>query len=304
MRNIWFDANGRLRNGWWMLIFIGLIAVTRAIYGPLNDLVDQTGIDALKEALPPLLVLAATWICVRLRRESLGSVGLALGRRQAVEFAAGFAVSLTMIALMVALVWLSNGATLELNPDRQLAALGSALVVFLLAVTMEELLFRGFLFQRLIAGASFWIAQLVFAALFALGHWTNPELEGTARWWGTLDIALGSLVFGLAYWRTGNLALPIGLHLGWNWAQGALFGFSVSGHAHASWLTPVLLDQPDWITGGGFGLEASVFASLLDALLLVCLWRWSGTTDRAGADVAQQPGRHDPADQSPMHSRA
>ena len=70
--------------------------------------------------------------------------------------------------------------------------------------------------------------------------------------------------------------MPIGIHFGWNWIQGALLGFDVSGLHEAGWLLPHLLDKPQWLTGGSFGPEASVMSVAVDATTVVLLWRWKG----------------------------
>jgi hypothetical protein len=81
--------------------------------------------------------------------------------------------------------------------------------------------------------------------------------------------------------RTGSLALPIGLYLGWNWTQGTLLGFDVSGLAQAGWLHPHLLARPQWLTGGAFGPEASVFSVVVDLAAIALLWRWKGVAPRS-----------------------
>src|SRR5207342_863423 len=127
----------------------------------------------------------------------------------------------------------------ELDPARSLGAVAFGLYMFIFVAFLEELLFRGFLFQRLVAGMGVWPAQLALALLFALAHWGNPGMAGAAKVWATFDIALAAITLGLAYLRTGSLALPIGLHLGWNWAQGHVLGFGVSGIGLTGWLHPV-----------------------------------------------------------------
>ena len=99
----------------------------------------------------------------------------------------------------------------------------------------------------------------------------------------TISLAVGAVLFGLAYLRTRSLALPIGLHLGWNWSQGHLLGLGVSGHDQAGWWRPVFTGQPEWLTGGAFGPEASIFSPLVSLLMIVLLWRWKGSVAAPGA---------------------
>lgn len=278
LRKLFFNGDKRLRNGWWVLAFIVFIALTRLVHKPLVDALKASGLhEAWREPLPVLFVLLATWACTRLRREPLSSVGLRLDRRWLTEILVGTGLGIASLALAAAMIGLAGGVHFELDPSRSVGALANGLYVFFFAALLEELLFRGFLFQRLLDGLGVWVTQVSLAALFAFGHWGNPGMEGTTLWLASLDLGLAAVLLGLAYLRTRSLALPIGLHLGWNWAQGQLFGFGVSGHGQHGWLQPVFGGSPTWLSGGEFGPEASVFGVLADLVMIALLWRWKGS---------------------------
>ncbi|HMB43433.1 MAG TPA: type II CAAX endopeptidase family protein, partial [Luteimonas sp.] len=272
-----FDAAGRLRNGWWALIFLASVFVTTRVYTPLSHGLQALGVakDWL-HPLPVAFVLIATWICTRLRREPLSSVGLRMDRRWAREFAWGCAIGLGGILLATGLIAAIGGVRFELDPARSVGTLAFGLYMFTFVALLEELMFRGFLFQRLVAGIGVWPAQILLAALFAFAHWGNPGMEGAAKVWATIDIALAAITLGLAYLRTRSLALPVGLHLSWNWAQGHLLGFGVSGIDLTGWLHPVFQGKPTWITGGDFGPEASLMGVIADLAMLAVIWKWAG----------------------------
>ena len=99
------------------------------------------------------------------------------------------------------------------------------------AAATEELLFRGFLFRRLIDGLGAWPAQLLIAALFLLTHSEALRGLGSLGVLAGVNIFLASILFGLAYLRTRSLAMPLGLHLAANVVQGPVLGFGVSGTA-------------------------------------------------------------------------
>lgn len=279
MRALLRDARGSLRNGWWVLAFVALVALTRPVHGPAMALLKQWNVpEAAREPLPVLLILLATWAVLRLRREPLASVGLRMDGRWAREFAAGGAVGIAMLLATAGLMAASGVLRFELDPARSLPAIALGLNAFLWAALLEELLFRGFIFQRLVDGLGRWPALLGMAALFAAGHWSNPGMEGVARIVGTVDIALVAVMLGLAYLRTGSLALPLGLHLGWNWVQGSVLGFNVSGYEHAGWWTPVMDAGSAWLSGGGVGPEGSIFSVGVSLVVIAALWRWTGTT--------------------------
>jgi membrane protease YdiL (CAAX protease family) len=284
LKTLFFNAHHRLRNGWWILLFVVLFLLSRFIYTPLSQGLKQSGIPATwLEPLRFLCVLLVTWACTRLRREPLHSVGLRIDRRWLAELGVGSALGAGLMLIIVGLIVAIGGVQLQLDPQRNIGDLSYGLYLFLCVALFEETLFRGFLFQRLIDGAGFWIAQALLALLFAAGHWGNPGMQGATEIVATIDLALGAILLGLAYQRTGSLALPVGLHLGWNWTQGHVLGFGVSGYDYTGWLQPSFLGLPEWMTGGEFGPESSVFAILVDIGMIVLLWRWKGTPRIADA---------------------
>jgi len=291
VKRLFLDSNDRLRNGWWILVFIALMLASRFVYTPVSRALQDLG--ASTDWFEPLrfgFLLLVTWICVRLRREPLSSIGFVLDRRWAREIAVGAVLGVASALLAAALIWAAGGVRFELDPARSVAVLAYGAYLFLFVALFEETLFRGFVFQRLVAGAGKWVALIVLGLVFATSHWGNPDMHGATLAWATVELFLGAVLLGLAYLRTRSLALPIGLHFGWNWGLGHLLGFGVSGFEHAGWFRPLLQDRPEWMTGGRFGPEASVFAVIVDVLVIVALWKWKGSTPRIEArDAALSP---------------
>ncbi len=282
MKHVLLDSNGRLRNGWWILIFVALFLASRFAYTPVSRALQALGTDkAWLEPLRLAFLLGVTWVCVRLRRERLSSIGFLLDGRWARELGVGAVFGVASALLAVAMIWAVGGVRLELDPARSVATLAYGAYVFLFVALFEETLFRGFVFQRLVAGAGPWVAQIALGLVFATSHWGNPDMHGATLAWASVELFLGAVLLGLAYLRTRSLALPIGIHFGWNWAHGYVMGFGVSGFEHAGWFRPVLQDVPEWVSGGRFGPEASLFAVLVDVLLIVVLWKWKGRSSLA-----------------------
>ncbi|GAA0854495.1 CPBP family intramembrane glutamic endopeptidase [Aliiglaciecola litoralis] len=282
MKNIikttFVNSHNKLRNGWWIAIFIVFVAMTRPIYKPLKLLLDDFGIHAnILELLSAALILFVTYLCVRLRKETMGSVGLDIDSNWMQQFGLGLGAGLIMVFGLAATVWLGGGVNFEYNFKLDVSFLLLSFYLFAIGAFFEELLHRGFLFQRLIGGIGFWPAQLMIASLFAVGHLSNPGMEGVSQIIGAVNLFVSSLVFGLAYYKTRSLALPIGLHLGWNWSMGSLLGINVSGHENAGVLISQISDMPSWFTGGEFGLEGSVLAIGVECVALFLLWHWTGT---------------------------
>jgi membrane protease YdiL (CAAX protease family) len=121
----------------------------------------------------------------------------------------------------------------------------------------EELLFRGILFRYIEKAAGSWIALAVTAALFGLAHIANPG----ATWFSSLAIAVeAGILLGAVYMLTRRLWAVMGLHAAWNFTQGWIFGLPVSGGHGGIGLFNGRLTGPELLTGGPFGLEASLEA--------------------------------------------
>ncbi len=283
MRSIFLNANRKLRNGWWILIFLAFIAITRFAYKPVTNGLRDLGLPKLSiELVPFLFALLATWACTRLRKEPLSSVGFRLDRRWLKEMAMGTLTGMKMAVAVVAMVCAIGGVRFELDPARSVGTLLAGLFFFLAVALFEETLFRGFMFQRLVDGVGVWPAQILLATLFAVAHWGSPGMQGTTELVAFADIFLAAVMLGLAYLRTRSLALPVGLHLGWNWTEGHLLGFGVSGYGMPGWLHPIFQGKAEWLTGGAFGPESSIFSPLVTLLVIAWLWRWKGSLDPAG----------------------
>src|SRR6476469_9109416 len=138
-----------------------------------------------------------------------------------------------------------------------------------LAAFMEELLFRGILFRWIEAFAGSWAALVVTSALFGLAHIFNAN----ATWMSSLAIMVeaGALLGG-AYMLARNLWVPMGLHAAWNFTQGFLFDVPVSGNDMHG-LVQAKLSGPVLLSGGAFGLEASMIGVVLSIPLgLILIW--------------------------------
>lgn len=137
----------------------------------------------------------------------------------------------------------------------------------ILAAFAEELLFRGILFRWIEEFGGSWAALIVTSALFGLVHIRNPN----ATWFSSFAIAVeAGLLLGGAYMLTRSLWAPIGLHAAWNFTQGYIFDIPVSG-VPESGLTQAKLSGPALLSGGQFGLEASLLGLLVATAAGLCL---------------------------------
>jgi hypothetical protein len=118
----------------------------------------------------------------------------------------------------------------------------------------EELLARGYWLQNLAEGLNPIWAVLISSVLFALGHLLNPNVS----WNAILGLVFAGIFLAYGYLRTRQLWLPIGLHIGWNFFEGTVFGFQVSGLTEMPQLIRQVVQGPELVTGGLFGPEAGL----------------------------------------------
>ncbi|WP_265571115.1 CPBP family intramembrane glutamic endopeptidase [Sphingomicrobium nitratireducens] len=129
----------------------------------------------------------------------------------------------------------------------------------LIAGFMEELVFRGILFRWIEEFLGSWAALAITALLFGFAH----QMNDNATTFSSIAIAVeAGLLLGAAYMLTRSLWLAIGIHFGWNVTQGFVFDVPVSGH-DVEGLVTAKMSGPELLSGGAFGLEASLIALVL-----------------------------------------
>ncbi|MEP7283152.1 MAG: CPBP family intramembrane glutamic endopeptidase [Rubrivivax sp.] len=127
----------------------------------------------------------------------------------------------------------------------------------LLVSVMEELLMRGVVFRIAQQAWGTRRALVLTTLLFVVAH-----LPGEISWIGMLVTAAASLAFTAAYQISERLWLPMGMHFAWNYLFSAVLSVPVSGHEAKGWLHGSM-SGPGWLSGGGYGIEASAMALLV-----------------------------------------
>jgi uncharacterized protein len=185
----------------------------------------------------------------------------------------GMLVAFVMLSLafvaMYQLGWLHITGLIG-QSGNLLGELGQAGLFFLLLIVVafqEELLCRGYILQTITSGWGKLAGILFSSCIFALLHIGNPGINGMAA----LGIFCAGLLLDFAAVRTGNLWLAIGIHLGWNFCEGMIFGFPTSGVAIPS-LLHIQVTGPVLWTGGAFGPEAGLI--ILPALVIGAGLMW------------------------------
>ena len=205
------------------------------------------------------------------------------------EIASGLAAGTALFAAVVGVLWIAGvyqpqGWT-SLN-----ASIGTAFVLWVAIALHEEILFRGLVYRLCCKIFGTWGAIVVSGILFSVVHGTQPGAAAIAL----SSVALAGFLFGAAFALTGRLWLPIGIHAGWNFAEGSLFGTAVSGNTFGSSLTTAKLIGPDILTGGRFGPEASI-VTVIVLLVVTAFLLWRIVRLRRSAPPIWHAGRGAPA---------
>ena len=268
--NIWF-SEGELRTLWRILIFFAFFVLVEfagsaALYVfpiPQNELTF--------EILFLCGSLLATLLTLRLiDGKTLTSIGLPVRMISLRQFVFGASTSIVGIGALTGIELVFGFAEVRLfqqSIGNTVGTLSYGLLLFLFVAFAEEILARGYCFQSLIHGTNVRTAVVLTSLFFALMHYFNPNISLLPAF----NIFIAGVWFAVAFLRTGQLWFSIGLHFGWNYAEGTLIGFPVSGTWNQS-IFRSIETGPDWITGGTFGPEGGVLVTLMVGVGIAMLW--------------------------------
>ncbi|HMQ03332.1 MAG TPA: type II CAAX endopeptidase family protein [Pyrinomonadaceae bacterium] len=284
LQNILFDQTGKIRSGlrlpFFLLVFIFIAAFASILIfglmtagGSKPEVASPTGF-ALNSLILLSAALTAGWFSGRLLEglpfRALGASLSWIGLR---NLAIGCGLGAATFVFAVIIGYFAGGLRFELNTQAAtVTLLSSALIalgVFSVAAAFEEALFRGYILQSFARSGLAWLAILLTSAFFGIAHLSNPNLGFIS----TANTMLAGVWFGIAYLKTRDLWFVTGMHLMWNWMQGAVFGIEVSGLTELS-PAPLLneIDSgPTWLTGGDYGLEGGIActAALIASLFVI-----------------------------------
>ena len=272
LSSILAGPDGRMRLGWRLILFLTL---TLSIAVPvifLDGYLSGTPTE-IGASVGFLLgsILAGWWLLTRDKR-GFSALGFYFSSDATKESIRGLALGIGIGVVVITAIFLLGGV--RWTPESGtisgwLLGAFSALAFFTIPAAMEEALVRGYAFQAVVeswgVGAALTITAIIFGAL----HYGNPDFG----WVPLVNITLAGVLLGVVYLKTLSLWWATGVHLGWNWTLGYLADVPVSGLE--------LMDAPyyeghpvgpEWLSGGGFGPEASLIAAVVLLLVSILLW--------------------------------
>ena len=289
LHGVIFNKFGRLRSGWrlaiYILAFIALWVLletfVRIIYLAGRTLIPSSPYASYFANVAYRFTLlgaglGAGYFCVRLL-ENLPwrSLGLTFHQRWVKDLTVGTAIGVAAVVFAVAIATAAGGLQFTFIGNDMLLAAGRSLltagVLLFVAALAEEAAFRGYPLQTLTRAGLMWFGVLLTSVPFGFAHLWNPNVVPGITFANTV---IAGFWLAAAYLKTRSLWFPLGVHWGWNWALGSLFGLPISGLRFFS--NPILRGQdvgPAWLTGGNYGIEGGVAGTVALIAFTLLIWR-------------------------------
>lgn len=273
------NTNGQVRAGWLIALALLLMFIAQIIFSIpgtffliLKDAVVEDGgisfeVDGTREwiflltngagTVGGLFAVLLVWRLIN--KEKFTRMGL---RWQATDLIFG----LVLGALSITVIFIFLYATGQITLVNALSAPEFSMftllffIMFIFVGLFEEIFFRGYIISTMASRHNErWFIYVASALIFSIVHGTNPNVTLL----GLVNIALVGLLFAFMFDVTKSLWLPIGYHITWNFFQGNVFGFAVSGLPSDSIYSIEQQTESTLWTGGSFGLEGGLLATIV-----------------------------------------
>ncbi|MBN2596874.1 MAG: CPBP family intramembrane metalloprotease [Marinifilaceae bacterium] len=210
--------------------------------------------------------LLLIWLFTRfIDRKKMIDLGLSFQNRTK-DILYGLLAGFIMMGAGSLILYFSGNLTFE-SITFNLTGLAQSVVLFILVSINEEVFVRGYLLRNFMDSMNKYIALISSSLIFMALHLMNPNVSLV----GITNIFLAGLLLGIGYIFTKNLWFPLALHFSWNFFQGPIFGFEVSGTSSSSLISQSIQGN-EILTGGQFGLEGSIIATILCSLGIALFW--------------------------------
>ncbi len=277
--SLFLAPDARLRASWRAFLFAPLFLILFVPGTGLLLVVFDIPVGTPEGLEPAMMIQGITmlvaaflpaWLLLRFADgRSFSSLGIGFYPGWGRDLGGGLLFGLVLNSGVVVVLWLSDAVSWSPNSFSVVEAargLGWYFVLLGPAAAAEEVLFRGYFFQRLVEGWGAVAAVVLLSVLFGWGHVGNPDTTLLS----TANTVLMGILLALAYLKTRALWFPIGLHFSWNFVMAAVYSLPVSGIVVQRQLLVATISGPDWLSGGNYGPEGSVLTTA--AALLAILW--------------------------------
>ena len=269
----------KLTNSWIILRFLILYTITTGIFGLFGGLLSGVNLADNPNLIPTpiqnfaiiLFELAGTllivWYVLKyLDKESINSIGLKSIKIKVIlnGVLTGFLIMLSGFVLLLLLNQIKIVGT-----QYKIGSILINLVAFTAIAFMEEIAIRGYVLRKLMRWTNKYTALIISSVIFSVLHALNPNINFLSL----INLFFAGVLLGIVYIYTKNLWFSIALHFSWNFFQGAIFGFNVSGIEFNSIIIQKIQHNNIW-NGGAFGFEGSVLCILFQMVSILIIFNF------------------------------
>jgi len=284
-KSIFFNQFGRVKSGWRFCVFLLSYFVLTVIFGLgsialLSNLPIGFTPESLLALVVPFSIFAAIaiflgWFYGKIFEDlPFRALGCWFTKNWFKDLVFGLIIGAVSIGLAALIAAIFGSLTFQVNDSSGTSAilltLAVTLLIFTIAAITEETLFRGYLLQTLGRAKLFYVGAILTSFLFATAHNNNPG----ANAFSWINTFLAGIWLAAAYFKTRNLWFPFGVHLAWNWIQGAFLGINVSGLSELA-SAPILRVSETgtkFVTGGDYGIEGGIACTIALIFSIALIW--------------------------------
>ncbi|CDM70087.1 putative membrane protein [Clostridium bornimense] len=190
------------------------------------------------------------------------------------------ALSMSIVFLILILTGSAKVTTSFINPNFSMS-LVTSLILFIFVGISEEMFSRGYCIKVLEQTNKKWIPLIVSSAIFSIMHGVNPGVTILS----IINIFLVGILLGYMFIKTNNLWLPIGYHITWNYFQGNVFGFLVSGTTTEGLYTTESIGNTI-ISGGNFGPEGGIIVTIVVLISILLVYFLTNKNSNIGDNIS------------------
>ncbi|MGM0338886.1 lysostaphin resistance A-like protein [Enterococcus sp. AZ007] len=225
--------------------------------------VNSTVASMLGAVLSIVLILAGLLLSAKIEGKTLADYGISWSKREPKKLLIGLLIGIGAFLMVVIPLYLLK--VYELNTSHHSwEKIVNQLFLFIAVGFLEEYLCRGFIQHHLLRFGPY-TALMLTSIIFSLLHLGNPGITPLAL----INIALAGTLMGSVMYALNSIHAAVGVHITWNWIQGAIFGIPVSGTTPSGYFSTTILSNNQLLTGGDFGVEGSVACTIITFLLTV-----------------------------------
>jgi membrane protease YdiL (CAAX protease family) len=275
--NNWFKNNeGQVRSGWKIALAFGLMAIMTGFFSfifilvliffegttSLDELMKNQNTNVLMMLSQLLAVVGTITIFLAIEKRKWKDIGMTSLRNQGSHLLFGLFLGAVSIVFIALIMMATRQITIEpvKVTSQLLTEIGLYFIGFIFVAINEELFFRGYIVSTLKQTKSIPIMYIISSIIFGLAHIANPNVHLL----GIVNIFLIGLLFAYMFIQTKSLWMTIGYHFTWNFFQGNILGFNVSGGDGNGFFHIKSADNI-W-TGGSFGIEGSIWTTVFIVL--------------------------------------